>query len=56
LNQTFVPLPPHKRVNLSLACSSQAIPLAGSFTGASGAFLGMDVEVEIRAERVQSND
>ena len=34
----------------------QAIPLAGSFTGASGAFLGMDVEVEIRAEQVQSDD
>jgi transglutaminase-like putative cysteine protease len=27
---------------------SQAIPLAGSFTGASNAFLGMTVEVEIR--------
>ena len=29
---------------------TQAIPLAGSFTGASNAFLGMNVEVEIKAE------
>lgn len=29
---------------------SQAIPLSGSFTGASTAFLGMDVAVEIKAE------
>jgi transglutaminase-like putative cysteine protease len=30
---------------------SQAIPLSGSFTGASDAFLGMTVEVEITAEQ-----
>ncbi len=35
---------------------SQAIPLAGSFTGAAGAFLGMDVEVEITAEQVQPEE
>ena len=29
---------------------SQAIPLSGSFTGAANAFLGMTVEVEIKAE------
>jgi transglutaminase-like putative cysteine protease len=29
---------------------SQAIPLSGSFTGASGAFVGMEVSVEIQAE------
>ena len=34
---------------------TQAIPLSGSFTGASGAFLGMTVEVEIKAEQ-QSRD
>jgi len=28
---------------------SQAVPLKGSFTGAPGVFLGMDVAVEIRA-------
>ena len=33
---------------------SQAIPLAGSFTGTPDAFLGMTVEVEIKAEREQS--
>jgi transglutaminase-like putative cysteine protease len=32
---------------------SQAIPLSGSFTGASNAFLGLTVEVEIRAEEQQ---
>jgi transglutaminase-like putative cysteine protease len=35
---------------------SQAIPLAGSFTGGAGAFLGMDVEVEITAEQVASEE
>jgi transglutaminase-like putative cysteine protease len=30
---------------------SQAIPLSGSFTGATNDFLGMTVEVEIKAER-----
>ena len=30
---------------------SQAIPLSGSFTGASNAFLGMNVEVEITADQ-----
>jgi transglutaminase-like putative cysteine protease len=29
---------------------SQAVPLSGSFTGASGAYLGMTVEVEVKAE------
>lgn len=29
---------------------SQAIPLSGSFTGASNAFLGMEVQVEVTAE------
>jgi transglutaminase-like putative cysteine protease len=33
---------------------SQAIPLSGSFTGASNDFLGMTVEVEITAEPQQS--
>ena len=32
----------------------QAIPLSGSFTGAPDAFLGMTVEVEIKAERHQT--
>jgi transglutaminase-like putative cysteine protease len=32
----------------------QAIPLSGSFTGAPDAFLGMTVEVEIKAERQQA--
>jgi transglutaminase-like putative cysteine protease len=34
---------------------TQAIPLSGSFTGASDAFLGMTVDVEIKAEQ-QSRD
>jgi transglutaminase-like putative cysteine protease len=29
---------------------SQAIPLSGSFIGATNAFLGMSVQVEIKAE------
>jgi len=29
---------------------SQAIPLSGTFTGATNAFLGMAVDVEVRAE------
>ena len=29
---------------------SQAIPLSGSFTGATNAFLGMDVQVEVTAD------
>ena len=33
---------------------SQAIPLSGSFTGAANAFLGMTVEVEIRAEQTSN--
>jgi transglutaminase-like putative cysteine protease len=33
---------------------AQAIPLSGSFTGAPDAFLGMSVEVEITAERQQT--
>jgi transglutaminase-like putative cysteine protease len=30
---------------------SQAIPMSGSFTGASNAFLGMNVQVEITADQ-----
>ncbi len=35
---------------------SQAIPLSGSFTGASNAYLGMTVEVEIKTEAPQPEE